>query len=95
MCAEAAGDALAIIGGVVGEAGAVVLETLAVGDGEGGLAGEALVGRPVQIALSNGVGIHAGTQHTELESLSAGKADSGSGVAIVAVGRTGQRDTEQ
>ena len=95
QCAEAAGDALAIIGGIVGEAGAVILEALAVGDGEGGLAGEALIGRPVKIALGNGVAIHTGTQHAELEPFSAGKTDSCSGVAIVAIRRTGQRETEQ
>lgn len=95
QCAEAAGDTLAIIGGIVGEAGAVILEALAVGDGEGGLAGEALIGRPVKIALGNGVAIHTGTQHAELETFSAGKTDSSSGVAIVAIRRTGQRETEQ
>lgn len=95
--AESAVGADSIISGVCDEARRAVLETVTVGvKGVGGLADEALVGRPVEGAPSDGGLINALTGNAEFKALPTGEADIAGGVAVVAiVGATGgQGDKE-
>lgn len=95
-CPEAAGGALGVIGRIIDQTGRVVLEALAaVADGEGGLAGEALIGWPVEVALGDSVTVHTCTQHVQLETLSTGETDAAGRVTIVAVAGTTQGCTQQ
>ena len=53
------GHALAVISGIVGEAGREILEALTVVDAEGGLTGEALICGAIEVALWHFVRVNA------------------------------------
>lgn len=85
---KSTGGAFCVVGGVISEAGGVVLDALSVGVAEGGPAGEALVAGPVQAAKGNSIAVNACVKDVELEPLSAGNTDGGLRVAVVAVAGT-------
>ncbi len=82
---EAAVHAGSVVGRIGRQAGRPVFEAVAVAEGVGGLADEALLGGAVEGAHGDGDSTDALTGDTQLECFSAGEAHLSGGVAVVAV----------